>query len=98
MVYYYYVMGKVDCRRSQDVTQSRFLAIVNIYAGELLIRNTCNFNKPLNNILKVMHGSVPIFCLLNINTHTIGIATESVFYRFAARSIKQSGLALISCI
>ena len=27
---------------------------INIYAGELPIRKTCNFDKPLNHILKVM--------------------------------------------
>ena len=30
---------------------------VNIYAGELPTRKTCNFDKHLNHILKVMDGT-----------------------------------------
>ena len=42
---------------------------VNIYAGELPIRKTCNFDKPLNHILKTMDGCMHIFCLVSIKTH-----------------------------
>ena len=37
---------------------------INIYAGESPIRKTCNFDKPLNHILKVMDGCMHIFCLV----------------------------------
>ena len=51
---------------------------VNIYAGELAIRKTCNSDKSLNHILKVMDGCMAlsfmhIFCLVSIKTH-IGLA------------------------
>ena len=39
---------------------------VNNYAGELPIRKTCNFDKPLNRISKVMGGCMHIFCLVSI--------------------------------
>ena len=32
-------------------------------------KETCNFDKPLNNILKVMDGYMHIFCLESIKTH-----------------------------
>ena len=54
---------------------------------ELPIRKTCNFDKPLNHILKVKDGCMHIFLpCKHQNTHNYydGIATESVFYRFAA--------------
>ena len=38
------------------------MMLVNIYAGELPIRKTCDFDKPLNHILKVMGGCMHIFC------------------------------------
>ena len=44
---------------------------INIYAGESPIRKTCNFDKPLNHILKVMDGCMHIFCLVSIKTHKI---------------------------
>ena len=37
---------------------------INIYAGESPIRKTCNFDKPLNHILKVMDGCMHRFCLV----------------------------------
>ena len=37
---------------------------INIFAGESAIRKTCNFDKPLNHILKVMDGCMHIFCLV----------------------------------
>ena len=47
---------------------------VNIYAGELPIRKTCNFDKPLNHILKTMDGGcMHIFCLVSIKTHIISM-------------------------
>ena len=46
---------------------------INIYAGELAIRKTCNLDKPLYHILKVMDGCVHIFCLVSIKTHIIRI-------------------------
>ena len=44
---------------------------INIYAGESPIRKSCNFDKPLNHILKVMDGCMHIFCLVSIKTHKI---------------------------
>ena len=45
---------------------------VNIYAGELPIRKTCNLDKPLNSILKVMDGcNMHVFCLESIKSHII---------------------------
>ena len=44
---------------------------VNIYAGELPIGKTCNFDKTLKHILKVMDGCMHIFCLVSIKTHII---------------------------
>ena len=46
---------------------------VNIYAGELPIRKTCNFDKPLNHISKVMGGCTHIFCLASIKPHIISM-------------------------
>ena len=34
-------------------------------------KETCNFDKPLNHILKVKDGCMHIFCLVNIKTHII---------------------------
>ena len=44
---------------------------VNIYSGELPIRKTNNFDKPLNHILKVKDGCMHIFCLVSLKTHII---------------------------
>ena len=46
---------------------------VNIYAWELPIRKTCNFDKPLNHISKVMGGCMHIFCPVSIKTHIISM-------------------------
>ena len=46
---------------------------INIYAGESPIRKTCNFDKPLNHILKVMDGCMHIFCFVSIKTHKISM-------------------------
>ena len=49
------------------------MIFVNIYAGELPIRKTRNFDKPLNHILKVIDGCMHIFCLVSIKTHIISM-------------------------
>ena len=45
---------------------------INIYAGESPIRKTCNFDKPLNHILKVMDGCMHIFCLVKHQNTKLG--------------------------
>ena len=58
------------CDYSPEVTCGLHLAgapivmFINIYTGESHIRKTCNFDKPLNHILKVMDGCMHIFCLV----------------------------------
>ena len=37
------------------------------------VRKTCNFDKPLNHILKVMDGCMNMFCLVSIKTHIISM-------------------------
>ena len=37
------------------------------------VRKTCNFDKPLNHILKVMDGCMHMFCLVSIKTHIISM-------------------------
>ena len=54
------------------VAGAPIVMFINIYAGESTIRKTCNFDKPLNHILKVMDGCMQIFCLVkHQNTHKI---------------------------
>ena len=52
---------------------AQIVMFVNIYAGELPIRKTCNFDKPLNHVLKVIDGCMHIFCLVSIKTHIISM-------------------------
>ena len=54
-----------------QLARAPIVMFVNIYAGELPIRKTCNFDKPLNHIFKVMDGCMHIFCLVSIKTHII---------------------------
>ena len=49
---------------SHTVAGAPNVMFINIYAGESPIRKTCNFDKPLNHILKVMDGCMHIFCLV----------------------------------
>ena len=37
------------------------------------VRKICNFDKPLNHILKVMDGCMHIFCLVSIKTPIISM-------------------------
>ena len=61
---------------------AHIVMFVNNYAGELPIRKTCNFDKPLNHISKVMGGCMHIFCLVRIKTHIISMLElqPSLFY------------------
>ena len=54
-----------------DLAGAPIVMFINIYAGDSPIRKTCNFDKPLNHILKVMDGCMHIFCLVSIKTHKI---------------------------
>ena len=49
---------------STNFAGAPIVMFINIYAGESPIRKTCNFDKPLNHILKVMDGCMHIFCLV----------------------------------
>ena len=53
------------------VAGAPIVMFINIYAGDSPIRKTCNFDEPLNHILKVMDGCMHIFCLVSIKTHKI---------------------------
>ena len=53
------------------VAGAPIVMFINIYAGESPIRKSCNFDKPLNHIFKVMEGCMHIFCLVSIKTHII---------------------------
>ena len=44
------------CTSSYWFAGAPTVMFVNVYAGELPIRKMCNFNKPLNNILKEIDG------------------------------------------
>ena len=64
----------MTAKRRQDsdvLAGAPIVMFINIYAGESPIRKSCNFNKPLNHILKVMDGCMHIFCLVSIKTHKI---------------------------
>ena len=58
-------------RASRTLAGAPIVMFINIYAGESPIRKPCNFDKPLNHILKVMDGCMQIFCLVSIKTHKI---------------------------
>ena len=50
-------------------------------------KETCNFDNPLDNILKVMGGCIHIFCLVSIKIHIIRmleLQPSQFFYQFAA--------------
>ena len=39
------------------------MMFVNVYAGDLSIRKTCNHDRPLNNVLKDIDDCMHVFCL-----------------------------------
>ena len=56
--------------QSVEFAMTPIVMFINIYAGELpIIRKTCNFDKFLNDILKVVDGCMHISCLVSIKTH-----------------------------
>ena len=63
------------------LARAPIVMFINIYAGELPIRKTCNFDKPLNHIFKVRMAVCTYLPCKHQNTHNqnAGIATESVF-------------------
>ena len=56
-----------------DMSYAQIVMFVNIYTGELPIRKTGNFDKPLNHVLKVIDGCMHIFCLVSIKAHIISM-------------------------
>ena len=42
------------------------------------VRKTCNFDKPLNHILKVMDGCMHMFCLVSIKTRIISMIIVNI--------------------